>query len=109
MRELQKMNFENIGYQVVAKNVRADNGEIDLVVNDHNQILLGELKSRSNKNIGFTEEATPPQNMEHMRQSAQKLIGYYPGDHHTWRRDVMPIFIANGNAPQIEWFENVDQ
>jgi putative endonuclease len=95
------------GYQVVARNVRTEYGEIDLVA-QHQQILVfTEVKTRTSQAYGLPEEAITPLKMQHMIDSAMAFLQQHPEHVGDWRIDVISVQKRIGGAPLITHFENV--
>lgn len=89
------------------RNYRTTYGEIDLVMQQGEQLVFVEVKTRSNDRFGMPEESVTEQKKEHLTQAAQKYIEEHPAAPMDWRIDVVSIRRKNGAEPfEITWFEN---
>ena len=80
------------GYKILAKNFYTRNGEIDLVCQKNNVITFVEVKTRTNRNFGWPEEAVTEQKLEKIALAAEK----YLQDHKIkfeWQIDIISILI----------------
>jgi len=95
------------GYQIIDKNVRTPEGEIDLIASIENEIVFCEVKTRTDNTTGFPEEAVTDEKMEHMLDSAESFLSANPQYGDDWRIDVISVTgKLHDPNPQIEWFEN---
>ncbi len=75
--DLAKRYYQNIGYRVLKQNYYTRYGELDLVLEKDNQILVVEVKTRTNQKFGWAEESiddkklTNIENAYHILQSKQ--------------------------------------
>mgnify|MGYP000867932325 CR=1 FL=1 len=95
------------GFDLVGRNVRTPEGEIDLILKKDGELVFCEVKTRSVEDDGYPEDAVTDEKMEHMLASAESYLGDHPEYAENWRIDVVAV-IGNLNdpQPQIEWFEN---
>jgi putative endonuclease len=95
------------GLRLLARNVRTSYGEIDLVFEEGDQVVLVEVKTRSNRNLGQPEDAITPKKRMHLLQSAEAYMQSQPDSILNWRIDVVSILGKIGDEnPEIVWFEN---
>jgi len=80
----------NKGYKLLDKNWRAHPCEIDLVMQDGNEIVFVEVKTRSGTGFGYPEEAVTPQKLASLSEAGQKYIDNKNLNNH-WRIDVVSI------------------
>lgn len=62
------------GYDVVARNWRCREGEIDLVVAGHGAVVFCEVKARSSDRYGLPAEAVTPAKQRRLRQLAARFL-----------------------------------
>ncbi|RJQ33661.1 YraN family protein [Candidatus Parcubacteria bacterium] len=71
--ELAKKYYESLGYQVIRQNYRTRYGELDLVVQKGQEILVVEVKTRQGKKFGYGEEIVNQEKLNHIIQTYQIL------------------------------------
>lgn len=54
--EIAKKYYKNLGYQVISQNFYTPYGELDLVLQKNNIILVVEVKTRTKHSFGWAEE-----------------------------------------------------
>ena len=95
------------GYKILARNVRTEYGEIDLIVTRGDVLIFVEVKTRTSNEFGYPEDAITKQKKEHLLASAQAYLQNHPEFEGDWRIDVIAIWRKDRNAPQqIIHFEN---
>lgn len=95
------------GCILVERNVRTQYGEIDLVMTmGVNLLIFVEVKTRTSVEFGNPEEAITAQKREHMRLSAEAYLLKHPVVNMDWRIDVVAVYRASSETPEIVWFEN---
>ena len=65
--------YEAAGYEVVARNWRCRDGELDLVVRGPDVLVFCEVKTRSSKRFGIPAEAVTPAKQRRIRRLAQRF------------------------------------
>lgn len=99
--------MESKGFKVLDRNVRTPEGEIDLIVLDGDTLVFVEVKTRSNHQAGYPEEAVTDVKLEHMINSAERWLQDHLEYEKNLRLDVIAVIgVINSQNPQIEWFEN---
>lgn len=99
------------GFQILDRNARTPFGEIDLIarqeLDDSQEIVMVEVKTRSSSRFGFPEEAVSRQKREHLKNSAEAYMVQHPELGVHWRVDVIAIQKpANEVEPEIQHFVN---
>ncbi len=96
------------GLELVSRNFRTPDGEIDLVMFSHGQLIFVEVKTRKNSEFSLPEEAVTDEKIEHLVAAAEWFLQQNPMYDDNWRIDVISIIgVPGSSTPQIEWFENV--
>lgn len=94
------------GLQILEKNFRTSEGEIDLIAKDGDEIVFVEVKTRTNQNFGFPEEAVTDEKLEHLNAAAELYLTEHL-DAVDWRIDVIAIQGKPGEESlEFEWFKN---
>jgi putative endonuclease len=92
--------YEANGYQVVARNWRVREGEIDLIVRRARTIVFCEVKSRSSLAFGAPAEAVTRAKRERIRHLAAQYLQTSPVRAREIRFDVAAIL--DGELQMIE-------
>ncbi|HVT04848.1 MAG TPA: YraN family protein [Thermoanaerobaculia bacterium] len=91
------------GYRIVAKNVRFDIGEIDLVVRRRRLLVFVEVKSRQQTRAGAPHEAVTAEKRKTMVRLAERFAIKHRLDDFDIRFDVLSLFWT-GSRFQVEHF-----
>ncbi len=95
------------GLQIIAKNFRTSQGEIDLIAKEGDVLVFVEVKTRSNLKFGFPEEAVTDKKVEHLLAAAETYL-LENLDVQKWRMDVVAVLGKPGlRIPEIKWFTDV--
>ncbi|MDA1330260.1 MAG: YraN family protein [Chloroflexi bacterium] len=94
------------GYQIIARNVRTEHGELDLVARQGSDLVFVEVKARSSAVFGHPEEAVTPNKQQHILEAAQTYLQENPQLEGGWRIDVIALRRRPGAEPEIRHFEN---
>ncbi|MER3402974.1 MAG: YraN family protein [Armatimonadota bacterium] len=101
MRHLQAQ-----GYQVVARNWRTREGEIDLIVQKGLLLVFVEVKTRRSVRFGAGEESVDTRKQARLAQLAQHYLDAHPQLTFTaCRFDVVVVDLTH-SPPQIRHYEN---
>lgn len=104
--------LEGRGYQILARNVRTNCGEIDLIAQlGQGGLVFVEVKTRTNAHFGLPEEAVDASKLEHIFRAAETYLQNHPEwAEQEWRIDVIAIQGKPGERVEdvkIEHFENI--
>lgn len=94
------------GYQILARNVRTEHGELDIVAKQGEVLVFAEVKARSSNKFGYPEEALTPAKQQHIFDAASTYLQEHPELNGDWRIDVIALRRRLGQAPEIQHFEN---
>ncbi len=98
--------LESKGYVILARNVRTQHGEIDLVTQLGATTVFVEVKSRTSLGFGLPEEAVTGIKREHLLKAVQAYWQSQTSEGE-WRVDVIAILGRPGKqGVEIEHFEN---
>lgn len=97
----------NMGYKLLATNVRTPHGEIDLICQRESQIVFVEVKTRTSHTFGYPEDSVTPRKQAHMLAAAEHYLQEHEIDS-DWQFDVIAVEGSpGGKPPRITHFENV--
>lgn len=68
------------GYQIVARNVRADRVELDLIARRGTTLVFVEVKSRRESRHGLAAEAVDPRKQQRLRRGARAWLATRPDE-----------------------------
>ena len=91
--------LEENGYEILERNYRCRQGEIDIVAQDKRtkEIVFIEVKARSNLKYGRPAEAVQQEKQKHIVDVAKYYIYKKGITHLAFRFDVMEVFLSNSN------------
>jgi putative endonuclease len=99
--------YQQLGFEIIARNVHTPYGEIDLIVKDQTGIIFVEVKTRSSMSFGYPQESITKLKQEHMIKSADAFLQEHPEFEDHWTIDVLSIQKLTGtNEIYFERFEN---
>jgi len=93
--------YEAMGYEVVARNWRCGDGELDLVVRRGDVLAFVEVKTRATDRFGHPAEAVTPAKQRRIRRLASRFCADTGTRARVLRFDVVGIL-----AGQVEVYEN---
>lgn len=94
------------GVTIIARNIRTQFGEIDILGLEDDTIVFFEVKSRLSREFGYPENAVDKNKAMHMVNSALDYLQSHPEIQNGWRIDVIAI-TKYGNRPhEIKWYRN---
>lgn len=105
--------LKNLGYQIIDRNFRLRNGEIDIVALDNSNkkeksLVFVEVKTRSSTNFGLPIEAITWWKMKALIRSAQFYKISHRGLPDLMRIDAIAVTLFDaGDKPQIEHIKNI--
>ncbi len=104
--ELAVAHLESKGYQVLARNWRCREGELDIVARGGDVLCFVEVKTRSGTAYGEPAEAVTRIKARRIHGLAfQWLSECRPVGHHELRFDVVSVLRRTGVAPEISHLE----
>jgi len=99
--------LEKRGDRILARNVRTEYGEIDLVTRRGDRLVFVEVKTRTSRAFGPPETAMTPKKQAHLLAAAQAYLQERPGREPDWQIDVIAVERFHPDfPPQITHFEN---
>lgn len=100
--QLAVEHLEGVGLEVLARNWRCREGEIDVVARDGTTVVFVEVKTRSGTGYGDPAEAVTLRKARRLRVLAGRwLADSRPSGAHDLRFDVVSIVRRRGTAPVL--------
>jgi len=96
-----------VGYDVVDRNWRCTQGEIDIVAIDGAETVFVEVKTRSSVAFGHPFEAITTRKLARLRRLAAAWCTVNPGDHRSIRIDAISVIAPSDGPPRIEHLTRV--
>jgi putative endonuclease len=87
---LAALHLESKGYEILERNWRTANGEIDLVVKAGQELVFVEVKTRRGKSMGAPEEGLTPRKADKLMMLAQMYVSQHDLDV-DWRIDLVAV------------------
>jgi putative endonuclease len=72
--QLAARYLESLGWRVCARNWRGASGELDLVCEDGDTLVVVEVKTRNSRRFGTPEEAVDPRKLRRLRRAASEYL-----------------------------------
>ena len=98
--------LESLGYEILARNVRSEYGEIDLLARHASALVFVEVKTRSSVDFGHPEDSVTLSKQQHLFDSAIDYFQAHPELNGDWRVDVISVSRTPSGQPEILHFEN---
>jgi putative endonuclease len=97
--------YERAGYEVVDRNWRCTEGELDLVVRAPRLIVFCEVKTRRSEAFGAPFEAVTMTKQRRLRLLAARWLATHPQRGADIRFDVASVLAAAGHRLEIDVIE----
>ena len=106
--DLAAESLQGKGYEIVARNLRNEYGEIGLLARQGDALGFVEVKTRSSRKYGYPEEAVDTAKFEHIMTAAETYLQQRSDPAVDWRVDVIAVRkLKSGQPLEIVHFENV--
>jgi putative endonuclease len=100
--------LESKGYKIFERNWHAAGGELDLVAQDGDTIVVVEVKTRSGRGFGLPEDAMTQTKRRRLLHTAWTYLEQNNLLDAAWRVDVIAVEIGRGGAiERVEHYQNV--
>ena len=93
------------GYDILDRNWRCADGELDLVVARGGVVVFCEVKTRRSDTFGAPFEAVTLTKQRRLRRLARQWLAEHRGHHREVRFDVASVALTRGAAPVVELIE----
>jgi putative endonuclease len=95
-------HLEAKGLEVVDRNWRCRQGEIDIVARDGAYFVFVEVKTRSSNAFGSPLQSITPEKLARLRRLAAAWCASHPGAHNWVRIDAVGVLMPRDGAVTIE-------
>lgn len=107
--ELAGLFLQEKGYQILDKNVRSRQGEIDIIALDGHTLVFVEVRTRTRSTYGSAEESVTWRKRNKLRELALSYLRSHSQSVPTFRMDVIAIHCPTGDpkdeSTQIQHIE----
>lgn len=90
--ELAEKYIINKGYQIIEKNFSCKQGEIDIIAQDKDEIVIIEVKTRTQTKYGTPSESVNNQKQNHILRVAEYYIHFKNLQNRYIRIDVIEVY-----------------
>src|SRR4030095_244342 len=97
-------HLTQLGYEMLARNIRTPYGEIDVVARQGNMTIFVEVKTRTSNTMGLPEDSITARKRQHILSAADHYAAEKEIDH--WQIDVISIEGRPNTKTTITHFEN---
>lgn len=94
----------NKGYIIIHRNWRNGKKELDIIASKGDLLVIVEIKTRTNFDFGFPEEAVTRKKQQYLKFAAQAFVDANP-QHLNIRFDIISILIDGECVKEIVHFE----
>jgi len=95
------------GYDIIEKNYRCPEGEIDVIARQQDTLVFIEVRTKTSRKFGGPEESITPVKAARLRTLAARYGQSHKNLPELWRIDVVAIRMnKDGRASHIEVIEN---
>ena len=102
--EVASQYLEAKGYQILARNWRTQEGEVDLVAQEGETVVFVEVKTRTSKDFGWPEDSVTTTKKRRLQRSAMAYLMDQDLIDVPWRIDV--IAIDRNRSGEVERLEH---
>ncbi len=96
------------GWEVLARNWRCAEGEIDIVALDGDCLVVVEVKTRRSHSFGVPQEAVTQVKLARLRRLAAAWLAAQTRRFSDVRIDVVAVTVASAGAAQVEHLRGVE-
>jgi putative endonuclease len=95
-------HLEEAGLELIARNWRCPEGEIDIIASERGALVICEVKTRSSSRFGVPAEAITRRKAERLRRLAYLWLQEHPGGGVEVRFDVVSVTRSRVGAAVVE-------
>lgn len=105
--EVACAHLEALGWQVLDRNWRCREGEIDVIAHDGDGLVFCEVKTRRSERAGSPLEAVSRAKARRLRVLAWAWLGAHDQAGAPFRIDLVGVLARPGSTPQVEHLQAV--
>ena len=105
--QLAASYLEGRGYEVVDRNWRCPQGEIDIIARDSDELVFVEVKTRSSVAFGHPLEAITAVKLARLRRLAAAWCEAHPDGFASIRIDAVAVIAPRGEGVTVEHLRRV--
>ena len=95
------------GYEIIEKNYRCKEGEVDIISKDGDFLVFVEVRAKNNLAFGSPEESVTARKKAHLRNVAARYVETHDCLPAQWRIDFVGVELDRaGNPLRIEVIKN---
>lgn len=95
-----------LGWTILARNVTSSSGELDIVARDGRELVVVEVRTRSEGWMQRGEESVGPRKLGRLVREGSRYVDN-SGWTGPWRIDIVSVTVRDGVEPEVERFEDV--
>jgi len=98
---------QQLGYEVLARNFRVTEGEIDLIATDVDEVIFIEVKTRTSRSFGEATAQVSNSKRQRIITAAMTYLSQENKHNHDWRIDVLGVQLSrDGSVECIDHVKN---
>ena len=90
--------LEKLGYIIIERNFIANQGEIDIIAKDKQEIVFIEVKTRTSMHFGRPVEAVNELKQKHLISTVKYYLYFKHLENEFVRIDVIEVYLKKNNA-----------
>jgi putative endonuclease len=95
-------HLQDAGLEILARNWRCRDGEIDIVARERDALVFCEVKTRSSERFGLPVEAVTRRKADQLRRLACRWLDEHPAGGADVRFDVVSVLRSRAGAAAVE-------
>ena len=99
--------LQGLGYRILERNYRCQEGEIDIVAEEAGETVFVEVRSKRGEEFGSPEESLTPAKRERLLACAEAYLNEHPERPPQWRVDVVSVLLRkDGGLEEVKVIPN---
>lgn len=99
--------LEDAGYEILGRNWRCGQGEIDLIAREGAELVFVEVKTRTSTAFGHPLEAITVQKLARLRRLARSWCQAHPGEYRDIRIDAVAVLAPADGTVTLDHLRRV--
>ncbi len=92
------------GYIIVHRNWRSGKKELDIIAQKDDMLVIAEIKTRSNYELGFPEESVTKKKQQFLKAAGAAFVEAHP-EYKFVRFDIISVLLTGEGVKEIVHFE----